>query len=98
MAVEVHVEGRVALGRMPEFMEAVQRYSAHAIAHGYAAPRILQGLSGEMNSVRLVYAYEDLAAYERDEARVATDREYGRVAMEMPLVEGTITYRLFRVV
>ncbi len=97
MAVEVHVEGRIALGRMPDFMEGVKRYGAHAREHGYAVPTVLLGLSGQMNRVRLVYRYEDLAEYERDEARVATDRDYGRVAMEMPFVDGTITYSLFRV-
>ncbi len=98
MSVEVHVEGRIALGRMPDFMEAVMRYAAHAEAHGYAVPRVLQGLSGEMNRVRLVYTYPDLAEYERDEGRVASDREYGRVALEMPFVDGTVSYSVFRVV
>lgn len=98
MAVEVHVEGRIVLGRMPDFMEGVQHYCEHAQANGYAVPKVLQGLSGEMNTVRLVFTYEDLAKYEQDETRVAGDRAYGKVAMEMPFVEGTISYSLYHVV
>jgi hypothetical protein len=98
MAVEVHVEGRIALGRLADFFEAVKGYVAHARAHGYAEPRVLQGLSGAMNTIRLVYTYPDLNAYERDEARTAEDREYARAAGAMPFVDGTLTYALYRVV
>jgi hypothetical protein len=97
MAVEVHVEGRVAAGRLPDFVEGVKRYSEYAAAHGYAQPRVLQGLSGDMNTVRLVYTYPELGVYEKDEAKTATDREYGQVAMGMALVEGTIRYSIYRV-
>ena len=98
MAVEVHVEGRIIAGKLPEFVEAVQRYSAFAREHGYAVPRVLQGLSGPMNTVRLVYTYPDLSVYERDEARTASDREYGAVAMGMPFAEGTLTYAIYRAI
>ena len=97
MAVEVHVEGRVAAGRLPDFVEGVKRYSEYAAAHGYAQPKVLLGLSGDMNTVRLVYTYPELGAYEEHEARAATDREYGQVAMGMALVEGTIRYSIYRV-
>ena len=98
MAVEVHVSGRVELGRFHEFIPAVARWAAYRASKGDAAPRILQGLSGEMNHVRLVFAYPDLAAYEREEARDAADPEYARVAGGMPFVEGTLEYALYRVV
>jgi hypothetical protein len=98
MAVEVHVEGQIAYGRLADFMEAVAVYSDYARANGYAAPRVLQGLSGPMNLVRLVYEFEDLAAYEAHEARTGQDREYAHVASAMPFIEGTIAYTIYRVV
>jgi hypothetical protein len=96
VSVEVHVDGRIAYGRLADFVDAVAAYRAYARAHGYGEPRVLQGLSGPMNTVRLVYTYADLAAYERHEARTAQDREYARVAAAMPFAEGTIAYAIFR--
>jgi hypothetical protein len=58
--------------------------------------RILHGLSGDMNTVRLVFAYPDLNAYEREEARDAVDPEYVRAASAMPFVEGTLVYEVYR--
>ncbi|HEX5502808.1 MAG TPA: NIPSNAP family protein [Thermomicrobiales bacterium] len=96
MAVEVHVEGRIAVGRLADFFDGVRQYSAYAAAHGYAQPRVLHGLSGPMNSVRLVYTYPDLAAYEADEARTAEDRDYARAALAMPFVDGSVRYTIYR--
>jgi hypothetical protein len=96
MSVEVHVEGKIAYGRLPDFDDAVAVYCAYAREHGYGEPRVLQGISGPMYSVRLIYTYVDLAAYERHEARTAEDREYARVAMAMPFTEGTIVYTIYR--
>jgi hypothetical protein len=66
MAVEVHVEGRIAHRRLVDFGTAVRRYAEYARDHGYGEPKILLGLSGFMNTVRLVYCYPDLGQYERD--------------------------------
>ena len=96
MAVEVHVTGRVQLGRLAEFFGAVERWQAFREERGSVACRILQALSGEMNAVRLVFAYPDLNAYEQEEARDASDAEYARVAAAMPFVDGTLTYELYR--
>jgi hypothetical protein len=96
VAVEVHVEGRVAPGRMPDFAQAVERYRDYAVANGYAAPDVLLGLSGSMNTVRLVYRYEDLTRYNDHEFKAMTDREYGRVADAMGFVDGTLTYTIYR--
>jgi hypothetical protein len=97
MAVEVHVTGRVQLGRFSEFVGACERWRRFRAARGSAPCRVLQGLSGEMNLVRMVFTYPDAAAYETEEARDAADPEYGRVAGAMPFVEGTISYDVFRV-
>jgi hypothetical protein len=96
MAVEVHVEGRVAAGRMPEFAGAVERYKAYAGENGYAVPEVLLALSGPMNTVRLVYRYEDLSMYDEHEFRAMTDVEYGKIAVAMGFVDGTISYSVYR--
>lgn len=98
MAVEVHIDGRVAQGRLAAFGEGVARYVAYASDHGYALPRVLQGLSGPMNSIRLVYTYADLSEYEEHEARTLQDREYAEAASGMELFEGTVSYSIFRTV
>jgi hypothetical protein len=96
MAVEVHVEGRVALGHLPDFAEAVERYKAYAAANGYAVPHVLLGLSGPMNTVRLVYRYDELSSYDEHEFRAMTDREYGQIAGAMGFIDGTLTYAIYR--
>lgn len=96
MAVEVHVTGRVQLGRFADFVAAAERWQQFRAERRAASCRILQALSGEMNTVRLVFTYPDLTSYEREEARDAADPEYGRVAAGMPFVEGTLTYEIYR--
>ncbi|MDA8081727.1 MAG: NIPSNAP family protein [Actinomycetota bacterium] len=98
MTVEIHVDGRVAQGRLTTFAQGLERYLEYARDHGYTLPRVLQGLSGPMNSVRLVYTYDDLSAYEEHEARTLQDTGYAAAASAMEFVEGTITYSLFRTV
>ena len=60
------------------------------------ASRVLQGLSGEMNHVRLIFEYADLAAYEREEARDSADSDYALVARAMPFVDSTLEYAIYR--
>jgi hypothetical protein len=96
MTVEIHVDGRVTQGRLAAFAEGLKRYAAYARDHGYAVPSVLQRLSGLMNSVRLVYKYEGLAAYEEHEACTLQDAGYAEAASGMEFVEGTLTYSVFR--
>jgi hypothetical protein len=96
MAVEVHVTGRVQLGRFAEFLTAVERWRSFRLDHGLASCRTLRALSGEMNAVRMVFGYSDLNEYELEEARTSRDPEYARVAAEMPFVEGTLAYEIYR--
>lgn len=58
-------------------------------------PRVLQGLSGEMNSVVLVFEYPGLGAYEQEEGRAFGDEEYVHLAMAMPFY-GPLHYAIFR--
>jgi hypothetical protein len=96
MAVEVHVSGRVQLGHFVEFLDAAERWRQFRSERGSASCKILQALSGEMNTVRLVFRYPDLNAYEKEEARDAGDSEYARVAAGMPFVDGTLAYEIYR--
>lgn len=96
MSVEVHVDGRVEDGQLPAFLEGVQRYRTYAHDHGYAVPTVLQGLSGPMNSIRLVYRYDELNAYEDHEARTLHDHGYADAASGMAFAAGTIRYSVFR--
>ena len=96
MTVEIHVDGRVIQGKLNAFAEGLQVYLAYAQENGYVLPEALQGLSGPMNSVRLVYRYDDLAAYEEHEARTLRDTGYAEAASGMEFVEGTLNYSVFR--
>jgi hypothetical protein len=98
MPVEVHVTGRVQLGRFAEFTDACDRWRRFRADRGSAPCSVLQGLSGEMNVVRMVFSYPDAAAYEAEEVRDAADTEYGLVASAMPFVEGTLSYEIYRVI
>ncbi len=98
MAIEVHVRGRIESGRLADFHDAVKRYQEYADANGYAVARVLLGLAGPMNSVRLVYHYPDLNAYAAHEVRTLTDREYAEIAQQMGFVDGSLHYEIFHVV
>jgi hypothetical protein len=95
VAVEVHVTGRVALGRFGEFVRALEPWAAYRRAQGRARMRVYQALSGPMNEVRMVFEYGDLAAYEAEERKDAVDPEYARLAGAMPFVEGTLEYAIY---
>jgi hypothetical protein len=96
MSVEVHVTGRIVLGRFAEFAAAAEMWSRFRSDRGDADCRILQALSGEMNAVRLVFTYPDLNSYEREEARNSVDPEYGRIAGAMPFVADSLVYEIYR--
>lgn len=96
MSVEVHVEGQITYGGMPEFQRAAERYKQYAASHGYGVPQVLLGLSGSMNTVRLVFRYENLSQYAEHEIKALEDRDYGKIASGMGFSEGTITYTIYQ--
>lgn len=96
MAMEVHVQGQIEPGRLADFREAVERYRAYAHEHGYTEPEVLFGLSGKMNTIRLIYTYEDLNGYEEHETRTLTDRQYAEVGQQMGVVVGSVRYEIYR--
>jgi hypothetical protein len=57
---------------------------------------VLLGLSGPMNTVRLVYEYDELSRYDEHELKAMTDRDYGQIAGTMGFADGTLTYTLYR--
>ncbi len=96
MSVSVHVRGEIEYGRLHEFLQAVERYKEYRKRRGYVVPQVSLGLSGPMNTVLMIYVYEDMKAYEEEEVSTAGDREYARIASQMPYLEGTIHYELFK--
>ena len=96
MSIEVHVQGQIEPGRLADFREAVERYRAYAHEHGYAEPEVLFGLSGKMNTIRLIYTYEDLNGYEDHETRTLTDRDYAEVGQQLGFVDGSVRYEVYR--
>lgn len=95
MAVEVHVTGRVQLGRLAEFVDTTERWQVPGRARIRVMPDLARA-SGGMNDVRLIFTYPDLNAYEQEEVRDTADPDYARVAGAMPFVEGTLTYQIYR--
>lgn len=95
MAVHVHVTGRIELGRFGEFVSALGPWVAYRASRGRAPIRVYQALSGQMNEVRMVFEYPDLAAYEAEELEDAVDPEYGRLAGALPYVDGTLEYAIY---
>lgn len=93
--IEVHVEGRIELGRLSEFRTGVRRYCDYLRAHDYAVPRVLHALSGQMNVIRLSYQYPDVEGYLRHEQNSMDDEDYAAAASGMPFVDGTLTYTIY---
>ncbi|MAF64046.1 MAG: hypothetical protein CMJ84_00115 [Planctomycetes bacterium] len=83
-------------GRFAEFLAAAEGWQRYRRERGWCEARTLCGLSGAMNTVRLVFRYDSLAAYEREEELVARDREYAEVASALPF-EGQLHFTIFRV-
>ena len=96
MTVQVHVEGQVATGSLPEFAEAIEEYKTYARSHEFAVPDVLLGLSGEMNTVRLVYRFDTATDYELQELRTLSDKDYGDVAKRMGFADRTLHYSIYR--
>jgi hypothetical protein len=93
--IEVHVEGRIELGRLSEFRTGVRRYCDYLRAHNYVVPRVLHAISGQMNMILLVYKYPDVEGYLRHEQNTMGDADYAAVASGMPFVDGTLTYTIY---
>jgi hypothetical protein len=93
--IEVHVEGRIELGRLSEFHTGVQRYCEYLRTHGYVTPRVLHAMSGQMNTIRLVYEYPSVDGYLQHESNSVADPEYAKAAGGMPFVDGTLQYVIY---
>jgi hypothetical protein len=96
VSVEVHVEGQVEYGGLPDFTIAFERYCDYAVANGYTVPEALLGLSGKMNTVRLVYRYDNPSEYAAQESRTLHDREYGKIAGELGFTDHSVSYTIYQ--
>ena len=96
MAAVLLVKGTIEYGRLPEFTQAVQPFIEYRRDRGWAVPELLHGLSGPMNTVLMVFRYEDLAAWEAESAAERTDAGYAAVASGLPYAAGSIAYELYQ--
>jgi hypothetical protein len=96
MTAVLHVRGTIEYGRLPEFARAVPLFVEYRKQRGWAVPEVLHGLSGPMNTVLMVFRYDDLAAWEAECAAERDDAEYARIASGLPYAEGSISYELFQ--
>src|SRR5690349_393830 len=96
MSVELHVTGRIARGRFAESTAAMRAWIAYRRAKGWSVPRVLHSLSGEMNTVRMVFVYPDTTTLEVQAAAEAADSDYARMALAMPF-DGPVDESIFRV-
>ena len=96
MAAVLLVRGTIEYGKLAAFTKSVGVFRELRRKRGWAVPEVLHGLSGPMNSVLLVFRYEQLAAWEAECAAERTDTEYARVASALPYDAGSIRYELFQ--
>jgi hypothetical protein len=94
--IEVHVAGRVKLGYILEFQESCKKWIEYRRSKGHSIPKVLFGLSGPMNSVRLILTYQSLFDFENEEKQNEIDERYVTFAMQMPF-EGELTKELYSV-
>lgn len=95
MAVELHMDGRIERGRMAEFLGVLPRWLAYRRGKGWPEPDVLVGLTGAMNSVRLIFRYDDLSDVDRENRASSQDRAYARLASRLPF-EGVLVSQLLR--
>ncbi len=95
MALELHVRGELTYGHLPEFLDAARAWREYRVSKGWAIPRILNGLSGPMNLVVMIFSYPDANRLEEEERQSAADPAYGEIATRLGFREPSITYELF---
>jgi hypothetical protein len=96
MTAVLLVRGTIEYGRLPEFAQAVGPFVEYRRRRGWAVPEVLHGLSGPMNTVLMVFRYDDLAAWEAECAAERGDAEYARIATGLPYAAGSIAYELYQ--
>jgi hypothetical protein len=96
MGVVLTVKGTIRYGDLKAFSDAVGHFLQYRAEQGWAVPEVLHGLSGPMNTVLMVFRYDDLAAYENEMKQERRDGEYGGIAAQMPYAEGSIVYELYQ--
>jgi hypothetical protein len=96
MACVLTVKGTIQYGGLKEFADQVGRFVQYRQQKGWAVPEVLYGLSGPMNTVLMVFRYEDLREFEREMKDERSNADYGTIASRMPYVPGSIGYELYQ--
>ncbi len=96
MSAILLVKGVIEYGRLPEFTKAVEPFVEYRLRRGWAVPEVLNALSGPMNTVLMIFRYENMAAWEAECEAERTDAEYARIATQLPYAAGSIAYELYQ--
>ncbi len=96
MALKLFVRGEIQYGRFHEFQDALLRYNDYRRQKGWVVPAAMTALSGPMNSVVLIYEYDDAGRLDAEELAAGVDAEYVRMAGALAFREPTIVYELLR--
>ena len=96
MSAVLLVKGTIAHGRLHEFAKTVDAFVGYRKQRGWAVPEVLHGLAGPMNTVLMIFRYEQLSDWERECTAEREDAEYGHIASTLPYVAGSIEYELYQ--
>ncbi len=96
MGAVLTVKGTIEHGRLAEFTANVGEFIGYRHSRGMAAPQVLQGLSGPVNTVLMLFRYDNLAALDQEASAERRDEQYGRIASKMPYAPGSIDYEIYQ--
>jgi len=96
MSAVLLVKGTIEYGRLPEFSRSVGGFVEYRRQRGWAVPEVLHGLAGPMNTVLMVFRYNNLSDWETECAAEREDAEYARIASKLPYTEGSLAYELYQ--
>ncbi len=89
-------QGTVQYGRLKEFAEAVGSFIEYRRKQNWALPEVLYGLAGAMNTVLMIFRYDNLDAWDREAKAERQDADYGRIASRLPYAEPSIHYERYQ--
>lgn len=93
---EIHVVGTINNGKMPEFFKSCVQWKTYRKTKKMAIPKVLTSISGQMNTVRMVFVFNSLSDYEKEEVMIKQDKKYSKIASLMPFKEN-ISYEIFSI-
>lgn len=96
MSAILMVKGTIEHGRLREFNQTVEPFIDYRREQGMAVPQVLHGISGPMNTVCLIFRYENLARLDEEIRAERNDPRYGELASKMPYAADSIVYELYQ--